>query len=201
MAELATPQVTYPVLALMGLTSLLILIGRNWRWILVALAVQYLGVFVLVAFSWSLSLAGVKLVGGWMATLLMAATLWNSPLELAEESSAPSGRIFRTIAAGLVALVIFATTGSLQSWLPGIDPIVIVGSLILIEMGLLHMAMTSQPLRVTIGLLTVLSGFEIIYAAVESSVLVAGLLAGFTIGLALAGAYLLIAPGLEPEAE
>jgi hypothetical protein len=201
MAEFTNPQITIPALALLGLTSLLILIGRTWRWILAALAVQYLGAFVLVTFSWPFSLAGVKLVGGWMACLLMAATVWNSPPGLIEESFAPSGRIFRTIAAGLVALVIFATASSLQVWLPQVDPGVVAGSLILIEMGLLHLAMTSQPLRLTIGLLTVFSGFEILYAAVENSVLVAGLLAGFTIGLALAGAYLLIAPGLEKEPE
>ena len=42
-----------------------------------------------------------------------------------------------------------------------------------------------------IGLLTTLSGFELIYAAVENSVLVTGLLAVVTLGLALVGAYLL----------
>jgi hypothetical protein len=52
-------------------------------------------------------------------------------------------------------------------------------------------------LRVTIGLLTALSGFEIIYAAIETSTLVTGLLAGVNLGLALAGAYLIIAPTME----
>lgn len=40
------------------------------------------------------------------------------------------------------------------------------------------------------GLLTTISGFELMYAAVENSVLVAGLLAVVTLGLALVGAYL-----------
>jgi hypothetical protein len=201
MAEFTYPQLALPTLALLGLTSLLILIGRDWRWILAALAFQYLGAFVLVTFSWPVTLAWVKLVGGWMACLLMAAAVWNTPPGLGEESFAPSGRIFRTIAAGLVGLVVYATTRSLQAWLPEVDSAVVVGSLILIEMGLLHLAITSQPLRMTIGLLTVFTGFEIIYAAVENSALVAGLLAGFTIGLALVGAYMLIAPGLEKEPE
>jgi hypothetical protein len=43
----------------------------------------------------------------------------------------------------------------------------------------------------------VLSGFEIIYANMESSVLVTGLLAGVNLGLALVGAYLLVAPAME----
>ncbi|MGE5375620.1 MAG: hypothetical protein ACM3XO_11245, partial [Bacteroidota bacterium] len=63
----------------------------------------------------------------------------------------------------------------------------------LIGMGLLHLGITSYILRVVIGLMTVLSGFEILYAAVEGSILVAALLATINLGLALVGAYLLIA--------
>jgi uncharacterized membrane protein len=77
------------------------------------------------------------------------------------------------------------------------------GSLLLIGMGLLHLGITSYVLRVVIGLMTVLSGFEILYSAVEGSILVAALLAVINLGLALVGAYLLIAenaPGeVEPE--
>jgi len=64
-------------------------------------------------------------------------------------------------------------------------------------LGLLHLGLTSSALRVTLGLLTVLAGFEILYAAVETSVLVAGLLAAVSLGLALAGAYLLVVPSLK----
>ena len=49
--------------------------------------------------------------------------------------------------------------------------------------------------------MTVLSGFEILYAAVEGSILVAALLATINLGLALVGAYLLIAQHPEPGSE
>jgi hypothetical protein len=68
-------------------------------------------------------------------------------------------------------------------------------------MGLLHLGVTNHILRVTIGLMTALSGFEILYATVENSVLVAGLLAIINLGLALAGSYLLIASNAEEGAE
>jgi hypothetical protein len=71
------------------------------------------------------------------------------------------------------------------------------GSFILMSIGLLQLSLTSHPLRVIIGLLTALSGFEIIYAVIETSILVAGLLAVINLGLALVGAYLLLAPMLE----
>jgi hypothetical protein len=61
--------------------------------------------------------------------------------------------------------------------------------LILVGRGLLNLSMTTDPLKVIIGLLTLLSGFEIVYAAVVNSVLVTGLLALVTMGIALTGAY------------
>jgi len=64
-------------------------------------------------------------------------------------------------------------------------------------MGLLQLSLTTNPFRIIIGLLTSLSGFELIYAAIETSTLVTGLLAGVNLGLALVGAYLLIAPTME----
>jgi hypothetical protein len=42
-----------------------------------------------------------------------------------------------------------------------------------------------------------LTGFEILYAAIESSILVAGLLAVTNLGLGIAGSYLLLA-GTSP---
>jgi hypothetical protein len=67
------------------------------------------------------------------------------------------------------------------------------GSLLLIGMGLLHLGITARILPVTIGLMTVLAGFEILYASVEGSVLVAALLAVINLGLALVGSYLMLA--------
>jgi hypothetical protein len=75
------------------------------------------------------------------------------------------------------------------------------GSLLLVGMGLLHLGVSNHILRVTLGLMTALSGFEILYATVENSILVAGLLAIINLGLAFVGSYLLIASNVEEEAE
>jgi hypothetical protein len=80
-------------------------------------------------------------------------------------------------AAGIIVIIVAGTTPSVDTIMarcgfrgdnrqPVID-----------RYGLLHLRMTTDILRVAIGLMTVLSGFEIIYAAVEGSVLVAALLA------------------------
>jgi len=62
---------------------------------------------------------------------------------------------------------------------------------ILLGVGLLQLGISRSPLRIIIGLLTVLSGFEILYAGVENSTLVTVLLAVVTLGLAIGGAYVL----------
>jgi hypothetical protein len=67
-------------------------------------------------------------------------------------------------------------------------------------MGLLHLGVTDRILQVTVGLMTVLAGFEILYTAVESSTLVAALLAAINLGLAMVGSYLMIASNPQ-EAE
>ena len=75
-------------------------------------------------------------------------------------------------------------------WL-GLSSPVAWSGLLLIGLGLLHLGITSDPFRVIMGLLTVMAGFEVLYAAVESSTLVTALLVVVDLGLALAGAYFL----------
>jgi hypothetical protein len=70
--------------------------------------------------------------------------------------------------------------------------------LFLIGIGVLQVGLSSTMFRNAIGLLTLLSGFEILYAAVETSILIAGLLAIFSLGVALAAAYLMNAARMEP---
>ena len=110
-----------------------------------------------------------------------------------EETIWPRGRLFRLFAAGMVWMIVAAITPGVDTVMADAGFAVTTGSLLLIGMGLLHLSLTSHVLRVILGLMTILSGFEILYSAVEGSVLVAGLLAVINLGLALVGAYLLIA--------
>jgi hypothetical protein len=182
------------------ITSVGLMLARDWRWSISLLAVQYLAMFVLVLQHWPLGMASVKVVAGWMSAAILGMTRSGlSTADLAEEENWPRGGSFRLFAAGIVALIVTVTT-------PGVDTImadagfaVTAGSLFLIGMGLLQLGITSRILRVTIGLMTVLSGFEILYSAVEGSVLVAALLAVINLGLALVGSYLLIASNSQEQ--
>lgn len=181
-------------------TSVGLLLVRDWRLSIIFLAVQYLGMFMLVLQYWPLGMASVKVVAGWMAAAILGMTRSGlSPPGVDEESLWPRGRLFRLFAAAIVGLIVSTSTPGVSTIMADAGFAVTGGSLLLIGMGLLNLGITVSILRVTIGLMTVLSGFEILYSAVEGSVLVAALLAIINLGLALAGSYLLIASSSSEE--
>ena len=183
-------------------TSAGLLIVRDWRWSMVLLAVQFLGMFVLTLQHWPLGMSSVKLVAGWMSAAILGMTRSGFPSESLEEQGIwPRGRLFRLFAAGIVLLIVAATTPAVDTIMADAGYAVTSGSLLLIGMGLLHLGITSHILRVVVGLLTVLAGFEILYSAVEGSILVAALLAAINLGLALVGAFLLTAENTPEEIE
>ena len=190
-----------PMVFLVSLTGIILLVSPDWRVSIAALAVQYFGVFVLVAMSWPLEMAIVKLVTGWMVCAVLALAKTGAPGRYIEEQGTIMIVLFRLLAAGLVGLVVASTAPRILVWIPEITIEQLLGGWVLIGLGLLHLGLTSSTLRVILGLLTVLAGFEILYAAVETSVLVAGLLAAVSLGLALVGAYLLVVPSLVASEE
>jgi hypothetical protein len=93
--------------------------------------------------------------------------------------------------AGMVLVVAFSLATKASGWL-GASLQVTWAGLVMIGMGLLHLGLINRSFRVIIALLTVLGGFEVLYAAVENSTLVAALLVLVNLGLAMAGAYFLV---------
>jgi len=183
---------------LVSLTSTYILISKDWRFCIGAMAVQYIGVFLLVDASWPVEMAVAKMVAGWMAGAILGIAMNSAPDTWNEsEKSIKFGPVFRILAALILALTTTSLVLHSETWLSMISTPIRWGSFMLISLGLLQISLTNHPLKVIIGLLTSISGFEIIYAAIETSTLVTGLLAGVNLGLALVGAYLLIAPTME----
>lgn len=175
-------------------TSVGLLISRNWRVSIILLAVQYLAMFILLLMRLPVGLATVKVVSGWMSAAILGMTRSGlTQQSVDEEGIWPRGRLFRLFMAGAVGILVAGVTPSVESLMANAGYPVTGGGLMLISMGLLHLGITSQVLRVTLGLMTVLAGFEVLYAAVEGSTLVTGLLAVITLGLALVGSYLMIA--------
>ncbi|MBN1145872.1 MAG: hypothetical protein JXA78_01350 [Anaerolineales bacterium] len=194
---------------LVTLSALALLLADDWRISISALAIQYAGIFALVAVEWPLSMALVKLIAGWMAGAVLGMAALNTA-ESEEEASAsqqdtsasttaapPASRLFRLLAVALVSLAVFSQAPALVELLPDFNPALAWGGPILICLGLLKLGFTAQPMPTILGLLTVLGGFEIVYARLEAAPLTAGMLAAINLGLALAGAYLSLAPSME----
>lgn len=193
--------ISWAALGLLLVTSLGLLLSRDWRWSLGFLAVQYLGMFWMVSQHWPFGLASIKLVTGWMATAALGVTQLDMTREAGQDESAFSqGRFLQIFASGIVVLLVIAGTPALETIIPGISRPVIAGGLLIAGMGFLQLALSPSILRITFGLLSVMAGFETLYAAMETSLLLAGLLSIINLGLALAGAYLLsAAPQEQPE--
>ena len=179
----------YLGLGMIMVSSMLLLIGQNHRFSMVLLAVQYLALFFLIVQVWPLGLAAVKMISGWMGVAILAATLLPRAASYDLETGI-SSRLFRVLLGVLVWVLFFTIAPFFARWLP-IPYVFLWSGGILLGVGLLQLGIFHSPLQVIIGLLTVLSGFEILYAAVENSTLVTVLLAVITLGLAIGGAYIL----------
>ena len=180
---------------LIVMAAMMILIFRDWRITAVALAVQYLGAFVLVSLSWPLGMAVVKLIVGWMATSAVALSWQASDARLKQDTSQitsdlTASLLFRGGAGMLIVLLTFILTPTLQSGVfPQVDLVIIQGGVIIMGMALMQLGINSDPFLVIISLLSFLLGFEVIHAALEMSTLLTGLFVIVNLGLALVGAY------------
>ena len=180
------------------ITSVGLLISRDWRISLGLLAAQYLFAFGLIGQNWPWNMAAIKLVTGWMAVATLSITR-QSASEMDERADEfwSQGRLFRFFSAGVIVMIVIAGTIRVDTIIPGIGLPVLGSGLMLVGMGLLHLGTTSRTLRGILGLLTVLTGFEIIYTALESSIMVTAMLSVITLGLALIGSFFLITQQIE----
>lgn len=185
-----------PVLLLM-LSSFFLILFLGWRYALLALVVQYVGVFWLIAQTLPIGLAAVKLIIGWMAGAILA----SSQISLGEDLpvSDLSGRIFRGFVVIFGVIVAFSVLPAAEVWIP-VERSLLSGGLILLISGLIQLGLTSNPFRLSIGLLTFLAGFEMIYSGLVSSVLVVGLLGLINLGVGVAGSYFILSSSLEEAA-
>ena len=183
MTNLVTVLLTVAAIA----AGLMMLLSNNWRWTLSGLAIQYLVAFLMVAQIWPIGLAAIKLVAGWMAGVLLSLSNISTALEKNGKETR-SVVVFRGLAALLLLIIMFSVAPTVNIWIPISYSYLLIG-LIMISMGLLHFGISQQPLRVILGLLTLLIGFEVIYSALEGSALLAAILAAITIALGLLGSY------------
>src|SRR5215217_9518295 len=141
--------VSWAAVVVILITASGLLLARDWRWSIILLATQYLCMFVLTLQHWPFGMASVKLVAGWMSAAILGMTRSSLPAQPFEETGIwPRGRLFRLFAAGMVLLIVAASTPAVDTIMADAGFAVTSGSLLLIGMGLLHLGITSDVLRV-----------------------------------------------------
>jgi hypothetical protein len=228
-------QFIRPEIILLGLfiTASIILIARDWRFLILALLAQYILVGMILSrlVQPDLAVLGV-LIGAFICPVLFLSArqvsvsplsvyhdldrgqqrlrwlndLWRnfSIVQLIKGGSPirgpdPTGFIFRLFVGLLMILVALSLSRTFP--LPELSPQVTTAIYWLIVAGLITLTLTEDPLKAGHGLFTVLTGFGIFYATVESSLLLTGLWGSVNLLIALAIGYLTVVKGAGPEEE
>jgi len=186
---------------LVSSAALLMLLLRSRRLNIALLGLLYLGIFIQAAQVWQLPAAAAILFSGWMS----AAVLGMAALSLPPEGDLPSskaepGLALNLAAAGLTLMLALAASAAPRLWIPGLGVWMSRAALLTLGLGLLRLALYPDVLHTALALLTLMSGFTLLLVHLSASQTAAGLLAAVTLFLALAGAYLVIAPAMEGSA-
>jgi hypothetical protein len=182
-----------------AVTGSLLVLFDDRRLLVFTLAVQYALVAFLISYMLNVQIAAAKLVAGMVSCVIFLIYLRTVRTDPVEDilRTIPFNRLFRVLAVLLVLLVaIGVSTGNLVN-LEGLPPEIGTGTALLICLSFLHLGLCEEPLRVGIGLLTFLSGFEITYSILEPSLAVVGLLASVHVGIALVCGYLTLVHDID----
>jgi hypothetical protein len=187
---------------LVSIASLAALLAADWRVTISFMAIQFTGAFLLIGLEWPFPLAVTILIAGWLSGAILGMAVISiprisPPAESRTSLNQRSNPLFNFLAAVLIYLMVVSLAPQVQKWLPFMSIEQSLAALTLIGLGLLRLALDATPLSTTAALLSVLSGFEVIYATLTTAQFAIGALAVITLFIALSGAYLLLAPSME----
>lgn len=208
--ERAAPLQGFPAATIVLLAAAIVVVVWDWRVALLALAVQYLAAGLLFADVLDPRLAFVKLLVGMFICLMLYMTArqvnWGrrpADLTRAESSRLNAQRtvilwrftvpVIHLIRLGLVAvvLVLVLTVGNRPdiqfAIIPNYVNLAIFG---LAALGLLGMLISGEPLKAGMSFLLFMTGFELLYNALDQTVAMLALLAGANMAFTLVIAYL-----------
>lgn len=171
------------------------LVRRHWVLNVAVLALQYVCVFLIILEVRTPLLAGIKLIVGLMVSLMIYLILRSSGLidSLFSRQRLTSGEVFRgTIALLLVLISHLAAPKVKLSIFPQSSELLLTASMGLMLFGLFQMGTITEPLYLVIGMLTFLSGFELLYASLEFSRVLEALFTAINLLLALVGSFFIV---------
>lgn len=183
----------------------IVMLFADWRISLLALALQYIFVAILLSTLIPLQIAAVRMIaGGLVATMFYITarrvktrrrrqrdpndSFFEEPLRGVFWMNLP----FRIIALALVALSVIALSG--QFVVLNAPTLFWVTGLWLAMGGLVTIALTRDALKLGMGLLFFTSGFGIIYLSIDNSLLIYALLVVADLVIALAISHIASVP-------
>lgn len=120
-------------------------------------------------------------------------------------AAGPLGLPLRLLVVLLTALALIRFFPNYTGLLPvlavgqaGVSPAIVFVAFWLVAMGLVGILLSSDALRVAPAVLTILCGFDLVYAGLEGNLAIAGFFAALTLLAALAFAYLAAVQGFGP---
>jgi len=211
--EVLTHLAGLPLMAGLFLAAAIAFLTSDWRLSLTALLVQYLLVGAALASTLRSEVAIVKILVGVLVVSILYLTarrIQNAhrPLESAQADVRVLGMEFRLGAGPLglplrflaVILAILAILRVFESYdLPFIDTATALAATWLALLGLLGLLLSDNPLRTATALFTLLAGFDLVYAQLETSLAVVGFWGAMLLLTALGFAYLSIAQALGEQ--
>jgi len=198
-----------PAVAGVFVTATLLVVSRDWRLNTIALALQYFFVTLLMTQVTRVEMAAVKALIGWVICLVFYLTEQQAraPARLDQSEGTLSLRkwfvarlegwrhqgisaraAFSFMAALLVGVTVYVSSSAMP--LPQLSQSLTMVCYLLAGLGIVLLGLSQDPLRVGVGLLMFLSGFDLFYVALEPSLVVTGFLGAISFVIALGTAYL-----------
>ncbi len=203
--------ISVALLGLLVAASILVL-TNSWRLRFLALLAQYLGVaalltqivvwqVVLVRLIVGLGIVGILLLTSreltgafpWQRRLLPLGLDFSAPLPALSglwRAEYSADYPFRAVAVIMALVAAASLAGQPNPLFPGLMPDLKMAGYLLGGLGLFSLGLSEEPLRAGLGLLTLLTGFEMLYLVVEPSLAIVALLAVVDFAVTLAVSYL-----------
>lgn len=171
-------------------------ISRAWRWNLAAMAMIYLGSFLLLYARWPLEQAAIKLVGGWMAVAVLGA---SAQAVAPDSRRQDAGIVYRFLIVSMIFLVSWSVSDDMGSLVQEISFQSAFVGFALAAIGLVRSGMVQEPIQLLMSIMLAYVGFETIFSYLSTSALMTALLAAVSLGMSLIGAYLVAKSPVSPE--
>jgi hypothetical protein len=204
-----------PAIAGLFLTALVVFITSDRRLSLATLLVQYILIGLVLTRYIQFEVAAVKiLIGVLVVPILYLGARRIQEAEQVEGNAeggpqflgltlgwdaGPLGLPLRVLTALLVILALVRVWSGFR--LPLVSTDIAFASIWLGSMGIVGLVLGGGPLRVAPAILTVLAGFDLIYAVLEHSLAVVGFYGALTLLTALAFSYLAVVQSLSMSPE